>query len=45
MRTLNEYVRTAKYIVALENEGFDSVNLYKNELFDIVSRLLTTPKQ
>lgn len=36
MEKLNEYVAKAKFIIALENEGFDNVESYKNELFDIV---------
>lgn len=36
MRKLHEFVEESKYIIALENEGFDSVESYRNELFDCV---------
>jgi len=37
MKKFHQFVKSAKYIVALENEGFDSVELYKQELFIYVS--------
>jgi len=36
MKKLHEQVKTAKYLIALENTGFDSVGDYKNELFEQV---------
>jgi hypothetical protein len=36
MKKLKDYVDKAKFIVALENQGFDNVETYKNELFIIV---------
>lgn len=37
MKKFHQFVKEAKYIIALENEGFDSVELYKQELFIFVS--------
>lgn len=36
MSKLHQFVEESKYIVALENEGFDNVEAYRNELFECV---------
>jgi len=41
MKKLKEAIKMAKYITALENEGFDSIEDYRNELFNQVYYILT----
>jgi hypothetical protein len=36
MRKLHQFVKDSKFIIAIENEGFDNVEAYRNELFDCV---------
>ncbi len=36
MKKLHQFVEDSKYMIALENKGFDNVEAYRNELFDCV---------